>query len=48
MITGFGSLILSNRNYVHQLHVYEGHTLRIGLFRMHGLRHAMPGTAMRN
>jgi integrase len=39
-LAGFGSLIPSNRNYVHQLRVYEGNTLRAGLSRMHGLRHA--------
>jgi hypothetical protein len=35
-----GSLIPSNRNYVQQLRIYEGHTLRAGLSKMHGLRHA--------
>jgi integrase len=39
-LAGFGSLIPSHRNYVHQLRVYEGNTLRAGLSRMHGLRHA--------
>jgi integrase len=39
-LVGFGSLIPSNRNYVHQLRVYEGNTLRAGLSNMHGLRHA--------
>ena len=39
-LAGLGSLIPSNRNYVHQLRVYEGNTLRAGLSRMHGLRHA--------
>lgn len=39
-LAGFGSLIPSNRNYVHQLRVYEGNTLRAGLSHMHGLRHA--------
>ena len=39
-LAGFGSLIPSNRNYVHQMRVYEGNTLRAGLSRMHGLRHA--------
>ncbi len=39
-LAGLGSLIPSNRNYVHQLHVYEGNTRRAGLSRMHGLRHA--------
>jgi len=38
-LAGFGSLIPSNRNYVHQLRIYEGNTLRAGLSRMHGLRH---------
>jgi integrase len=40
LLAGLGSLIPSNRNYVHQLRVYEGNTLRAGLSRMHGLRHA--------
>lgn len=39
-LASFGSLIPSNRNYVHQLRVYEGNTCRAGLSRMHGLRHA--------
>lgn len=39
-LAGFGSLIPSHRNYGHQLRVYEGNTLRAGLSRMHGLRHA--------
>jgi len=39
-MVGFGSLIPSNRNYVQQMRVYEGNTLRAGLSRMHGLRHA--------
>ena len=30
----------SNRNYVHQMRVYEGNTRRAGLHHMHGLRHA--------
>jgi integrase len=39
-LAGSGSLIPSNRNYVQQLRIYEGSTLRAGLSRMHGLRHA--------
>ena len=39
-LAGKGSLIPSSRNYVQQLRIYEGHTLRAGLSRMHGLRHA--------
>ena len=39
-LAGFGSLIPSSRNYVHQLRVYEGNTCRAGLSKMHGLRHA--------
>jgi site-specific recombinase XerD len=39
-LAGRGSLIPSNRNYVHQMRVYEGNTLRAGLSHMHGLRHA--------
>jgi integrase len=39
-LAGLGSLISSNRNYVKQLRIYEGNTLRAGLSHMHGLRHA--------
>lgn len=39
-LVGSGSLIPSNRNYVHQLRVYEGNTRRAGHSHMHGLRHA--------
>ena len=39
-LAGKGSLIPSSRNYVQQLRIYEGHTLRAGLSKMHGLRHA--------
>ena len=39
-LAGLGSMIPSNRNYVQQLRVYEGNTLRAGLSQMHGLRHA--------
>ena len=38
-LAGLGSLIPTNRNYVQQLRIYEGNTLRAGLSRMHGLRH---------
>ncbi|HFD87408.1 MAG TPA: integrase [Gammaproteobacteria bacterium] len=43
-LAGFGSLIPSNRNYVHHMRVYEGNTLRAGLSQMHGLRHAYAQT----
>ncbi len=39
-LAGLGSLIPSHRNYVQQLRIYEGNTLRAGLSNMHGLRHA--------
>ena len=39
-LAGKGSLIPSSRNYVQQLRIFEGHTLRAGLSKMHGLRHA--------
>jgi integrase len=39
-LAGKGSLIPSARNYVQQLRIYEGHTIRAGLSKMHGLRHA--------
>lgn len=38
-LTGFGSLIPSQRNYVQQLRIYERHTARAGLSKLHGLRH---------
>jgi integrase len=39
-LAGRGCLIPSNRNYVHQMRVYEGNTRGAGLHHMHGLRHA--------
>ena len=39
-LAGLGALIPSNRNYIQQLRLYEGQTLRAGLCKMHGLRHA--------
>ena len=39
-LAGKGSLIPSNRDYRQQLRIYEGHTIRAGLSKMHGLRHA--------
>jgi len=39
-LAGSGSRIPSNRNYVYQMRVYEGDTVRAGLSNMHGLRHA--------
>ena len=39
-LAGRGSLISPDRNYVQQLRVYEGHTARAGLSKLHGLRHA--------
>ncbi|MBI2801032.1 MAG: integrase domain-containing protein [Gammaproteobacteria bacterium] len=39
-LTGRGALIPANRNYVEQLRIYEGHTGRAGLSKLHGLRHA--------
>lgn len=39
-LAGRGSLIPPGRNYVQQLRLYEGHTARAGLSKLHGLRHA--------
>jgi integrase len=39
-LAGKGSLIPGSRNYRQQLRIYEGHTIRAGLSRLHGLRHA--------
>jgi len=39
-LAGKGSLIPSSRNYRQQVRIYEGHTLRAGLSKMHGLRHS--------
>ncbi len=39
-LAGKGSLIPSSRNYKQQVRIYDGHVLRAGLSKMHGLRHA--------
>jgi hypothetical protein len=39
-LAGRGSLIPAARTYIQQLRVYEGHTARAGLSKLHGLRHA--------
>jgi integrase len=39
-LAGRGSLIPGSRNYVQQLRIYEGQTMRAGLSQLHGLRHA--------
>ena len=39
-LAGRGSLIPADRTYIQQLRVYEGHTARAGLSKLHGLRHA--------
>ena len=39
-LAGKGSLIPSSRNYKQQVRIYDGHALRAGLSKMHGLRHA--------
>jgi len=39
-LAGKGSLIPSARSYVQQVRIYDGHTIRAGLSKMHGLRHA--------
>jgi Integrase/Phage integrase, N-terminal len=39
-LVGRGALIPPGRNYINQLRVYEGQTIRAGLSGMHGLRHA--------
>lgn len=39
-LAGRGALIPPDRNYVQQLRIYEGHTARAGLSKLHGLRHA--------
>jgi integrase len=39
-LVGKGSLIPPQRTYIEQLRVYERHTLRAGLHKLHGLRHA--------
>ncbi len=33
-------MIPSSRSYVQQVRIYDGHTIRAGLSKMHGLRHA--------
>ena len=39
-LAGKGSLIPSSRNYVQQVRICDGITIRAGLPKMHGLRHA--------
>lgn len=39
-LAGRGSLIPGHRTYIKQLRIYEGQTLRAGLSKLHGLRHA--------
>ena len=39
-LAGKGALIPSSRNYKQQVRIYDGHSLRTGLSKMHGLRHA--------
>lgn len=39
-LAGRGSLIPGHRTYIQQLRIYEGQTLRAGLSKLHGLRHA--------
>jgi hypothetical protein len=39
-LAGKGSLIPAQRTYIEQLRVYERHTSRAGLHKLHGLRHA--------
>jgi len=38
-LAGKGSLIPSNRNFIQQLKIYEGHTASAGFSKLHGLRH---------
>jgi hypothetical protein len=39
-LAGKGSLIPSHKQYIQQLRSYERHTTRVGLSRLHGLRHS--------
>lgn len=43
-LAGGGSLIPVNKNYVQQMRTYERNTLRVGLHKNHGLRHAYAQT----
>ena len=40
LLAGKGALIPGSRNYKQQIRIYDGHVLRAGLSKMHGLRHA--------
>ncbi len=40
LLAGRGSLIPPHLKYVQQMHIYEKHTLKAGLSKLHGLRHA--------
>lgn len=39
-LAGRSALIPPNRNYIQRLRIYEGHTSRAGLSKLHGLRYA--------
>lgn len=39
LVAGFGSLIPNHRSYIQQLKAYEHLTQKVGLFKLHGLRH---------
>ena len=39
-VAGKGAVIPSSRNHKQQGRIYDGHALRAGLSKMHGLRHA--------
>lgn len=39
LVAGFGSMIPSHRTYIQQLKAYENLTQKVGLFKLHGLRH---------
>jgi hypothetical protein len=39
VVAGFGSLIPPHRTYIQQLKAYENLTHKVGLFKLHGLRH---------
>jgi len=39
LVAGFGSMIPPHRSYIQQLKAYENLTQKVGLFKLHGLRH---------
>lgn len=48
LLVGFGSMIPSNRSFIQQVKVYEYQTSKVGLHKLHGLRHRYAHTRYLN